>query len=218
MFLADKRAGGEYGSGQLAYAGLIVAIGKRIAEHHRAIAYLVGKYLVVVELRLQLLERALKTRHVSELLLRELLEHLEARAFIALRKDNVKTDDIDAVLVEQFVDKQRESIARPRPAPFTAFFSLGQAFFVDIENDDARIDGTWHGQHQATVIDDRLQALYQRQLDLSCRVEQEKEQQDEPEADAYDVLLQPASLMCGNASSACGLTARSFSARNSRLP
>ena len=71
-----------------------------------------GEHLIVLELRLQLLQRGLETRNVLQFFLRELLQHLQARTLVALGKHDVETDDRNLVVIEQFVEQQGEPVAR----------------------------------------------------------------------------------------------------------
>ena len=160
---------------------------------------MICKDFVVIELWLELLERRLKARDVLHFLLGQLLQHFEARTLVTLREDDVNTDNGDLVVVEQFVEQQRHAIARPRPASLAAFVPLGQAFVVDVENDDARIDGARHGQRQPRVINNCLEPIYQRQLESPaaespfCGVAQKCQQQGEAQTNANDIFFQPAS-------------------------
>lgn len=101
-------------------------------------------------------------RYGLQLFFAELLEHAYAGRFVALGKYHVETDDRDLVFVEQFVEQQGQPVARPRPVAFAALFFLEQAFLVDIEYDDAVIDGTRHGQSQPRIVNNGLETAEQR--------------------------------------------------------
>ncbi len=129
-----------------------------------------------------------------QFLLRQLLQHLESGTLVALRKHNVKADDGDLVMVEQLVEQKRQAVARPRPAALAAFFPLGEAFFIDIEYDDARIDGARHRQREPRVVNNRLQTGRPAAAgNISPRDPETPSSKDEAQADAYDVFFQTAS-------------------------
>ena len=121
--------------------------------------------------------------------MRKLLQHAQARAVVAFGKYDVEADDGDLVVVEQLVEQERQAVARPRPAAFAAFFLLGEAFFIDVENDDARIYRARHRQRQPRVVNDGLQTLDQRQPVILRRVPEKHEQQDHAQADANHVVF-----------------------------
>ena len=158
--LAGKSPGREHGRRQLTDDSVIVV--EREAEHDRAVLHVAGEYFIVIELRLELLQGRLKTGDVLEFFLRQLLQHLEARAFVTFGEHHVETDDRNFIMVEQLVKQRGKPVARPRPAALAAFVLFGKALLVDIEYDDTRVDRARHGQRETRVVNDRLQAVDQR--------------------------------------------------------
>ena len=63
--------------GQHARSMFVRLVGQIVSQHHFAIFDLAGKQLVVLEQRLNLAERSLKRHIALELVLPELLQHIE---------------------------------------------------------------------------------------------------------------------------------------------
>ncbi len=72
MFLPANVPAGRTGWRQLADYGFIPVEG--VAQHDRAVLHVAGEYFIVIELRLELLERRLETGDVFEFFLRQLLQ------------------------------------------------------------------------------------------------------------------------------------------------
>jgi len=88
------------------------------------------------------------------------------------------------VAVEQRVEQRRQAVAAPRPAP-----ELGETFFVDVEDDDARIALARHGQPQARVVDDRVHPLDEFDAVQVRRVPGEQQGDRDAEQDPGEVPL-----------------------------
>jgi len=72
-----------------------------------------------------------------------------------------------------------------------AFFPLGKAFLVDVENDDAGIHGLRHCASQPRVVNDRLKLVHNRhaQSPQPDRVNEEHHHYDDTNDDPRQVLL-----------------------------
>jgi hypothetical protein len=117
-------------------------------------------------------------------------EHADARGFVTLGEHHVEPDDRDVVLVEQHVEQHREPVPWPRPAALAPLLLLGQAFFVDVEDDDALLHAARHGEAQPRVVDDRLQVVDERQAVALDGVAEKHDDQREPHDDACEMLSQ----------------------------
>ena len=155
-FAFAKSADRQHGRRQHTLLGGIrrIIAQEHMPQHHRSPLHLAGKDVIVFKLRPHLFEHGLKLRHALQLTQSEAFQHADARGFIALGKHHVETDNGDAVLVEQLVQQQRQPVAWPWPATFAAFFLFLQAFFVDVEDHDPRIDRARHRQPQPRVVND----------------------------------------------------------------
>ena len=116
-----------------------------ITQHNLPIAHFLGKDGIVIQLRPQPVQLALKLLVIAQRLTRQAVEHPDARCLITLGKYHVKAQHLDLVLVKQLVDHQRQAVARPRPAPLPPLFALLETFLVDIQDDYAGINPARHG-------------------------------------------------------------------------
>ncbi len=132
-----------------------------------------------------------------QFLLSELAQCTQSGALVFLREYNVEADDAHLVMVEQLVEHRTELVAAPRPAAFGR-----QAFLVDVDDHDPRIDVAGHRQAQTRVINDVFEAIDERDLVIATGVAGKSKDHYEPERDAHQVLLQAASLVVLRAGSA----------------
>src|SRR4051794_706007 len=96
-------------------------------------------------------------------------------------------------MIEQLVEQYGEPVTRPRPPPFAAFFFFGEAFFIGVEDDNARINGARHRKREAGVINDGFKALDQRQTVIFCRVANEDQHEQQAQTNTNAMFLQTAS-------------------------
>ena len=114
-----------------------------IAKDHRPRLQRLRERRVVVECRLQLIHPVGEAGLVLELRLGQLPQALEAGTFVRLGKDDVEPQQGNLLPVEQFIGQFGQPVAPPGPAP-----DLGQAFFVDVDDDDAFIQCARHSRAQ----------------------------------------------------------------------
>ena len=168
-----------------------------IAEHDRPPLHVRGEDFIVFELRLELPDGGSESRNVFQLLLRQLLQHLDAGTLVPLGEHDVEADDRDLVVIEQLVHEQRKPVTRPGPPAFAAFLALGQTFLVDIENDDTRIDRARHRERETRVVEHGFEPIDERQTVLLGCMPKEQEDQYQSNANANYVFFQTASHTAG---------------------
>lgn len=142
-------------SGRQLTAGAAIAVtGHVVTEHHGALLQGFGEQTVVIQTRLHLTKAFSKARLVLHFVGGQLAQALQTRAVIGLGKQHVKAENRDLLLVKQLVDQIGHFVAPPRPPPHFC-----QAFFINVDDDDAIIHGFGHGGAQAGVVDDVIEAL-----------------------------------------------------------
>ena len=156
-----------------------------VAEHHRASLDRLREQPVIVELRPHLLVEVLEAGDLLQLLLRQLVEGADAGRVVGFREHHVEAHDRELVLVEQLVHEPRHDVARPGPARH-----LLQALLVDVEDDNAAVDGARHGHVEPRVVDDVVQLGDDADAVEPGRVPDEEQRDREADRDPYDVLFQ----------------------------
>jgi len=90
---------------------------------------------------------------------------------IRLGEHGVHAQQAD-VVPEKPVDQIGHPIPGPGPAP-----DLGQALFIDVDDDDALVERARHGRAQASVLDLLVQAVQQRHRQYPAGVQDKQTQQ-----------------------------------------
>ena len=163
--------------------GFFVAV-EVVAEHHRTILDAGCEQSIEIESAAQLLVHRLERARVLQFLLRQRVQHLHARACVALGPDDVEADHRHAILVEQLVHQARHDVAAPGPAP-----DLAQALLVDVEDDNARVTLAGHGQLQPRVINDVVELMDEPDFVDPGGVPDEEDGDRQAKDDPYEVLL-----------------------------
>ena len=96
---------------------------------------------------------------IPQLVLGKFIQAFQPGAFICLRKNDVKTQHRYFLAIKQFVGQISQLIPSPRPPP-----DFCQAFFVNVNNDNAIIQRLGHGHPQARIVNDVVQALQDSNL------------------------------------------------------
>ena len=84
--------------------------------------------------------------------------------------------------------------------------SPAEALLVDVDDDDARIDGPRHGEPQPRVVDDRLELVDEGDVVPAGGVAEKHQHHEQPERDAHQVLLHPPPLVSARAPRAALVT------------
>ncbi len=79
---------------------------------------------------------------------------LKPRTGVRFCKNNVNTKKTYSVFVKQLIDQVSEHIPAPWPATY-----LGQAFFINIYDDDATIQSPRHEGPEPRVINEVVQPV-----------------------------------------------------------
>lgn len=111
-------------------------------------------------------------------------------------KTTSKHDDAYLVMIEELIEHQPQFVAAPRPASLN-----GEAFLIDVYDNDARIHVARHCQTKARVIDNVFEAIDKRDAVTAAGMAGKQENHDQPERYAHEVLLQAASFVVLDAGS-----------------
>src|SRR5581483_1784334 len=163
-------------------------VGKVVPKHHRTVLEFLGENAIVLQARGELIQSLLKACVAAQIAFRKSVQHIQSGAFVGLRKNHVETYDARLVTVEQLVEQHTEFVPPPRPSSFR-----GKAFFVDVDDHDAVVDATGHGQPQPRVVSDELEAIDEGNLVITRRMADDNRDHEQPQADAREVLLHLAS-------------------------
>ncbi len=158
---AVQNVGAEERLGQ---AALAPAFGDVIAQDHRLPVQRLRQQAVVVQRVPQRLDLAAKARHRFQLARGQLLQHLIAGGVVRFGKHNVEAGRLDCVMLGQLSNQLRDDLAAPWEVA-----NFGNAFFIDIDDDDAWIEhrlGQAHAQagKEAVHAVDRVDADAARHL------------------------------------------------------
>ena len=145
-------------------------------QHHRALVQRPRKLPIEVQRRCEARHSLFKLRQVRQFFACQALQYAQAGAFIGLCKHHVKAHRPSVLPLEQLVGQSGHLVARPRP---TAHF--GQAFFIDVDNDNPVVQRLRHGDPQPGVVNEVVDPVEQIQPHSPHHVEDDHHDGDDGE-------------------------------------
>ncbi len=167
------------------------ALAEEVSQHRVAVLEGAREHRVVLKLRCEPFQLLAESRVVRQRPVGQSLQDLQPRALVVFGEDHVEAHGAHAVVVEQLIDDACDRVARPGPAA-----ELAQAALVDVDDDDALVDGARERQVQTRVIGDVLELLDEAESHRAGRVQQEGYGQQHAERESNRSLLEQKGKQC----------------------
>ena len=168
--------------GQHARAAAFTIAGEIKAQYYRTPLKRLGKKGVMVQPVLQLSELFDKPRLIAQVFPGKLTKPLQTGAVVRFREHDVKARYQGLLSSENFVRQIGHPVAWPGPPS-----NFGQAFFVNVDDDDPLVQRSRHRGAQTRVIDQVVEPVQQSQLKNSGGMKQREQDGNQADGDTRPV-------------------------------